>query len=183
MPSMPDPILAETTYTTAHGRLERLRVKGGLRDMAGNPAPYFTLTADIDEWDRGKWHEAGGGAAHSLILAQFPEFADLAALHLSDIEGVPMHALANGYYWYEGGSAPFGRWWPAELEYGRPVTAGQQIDIIARHLRITPCESLDLFNRSLTRAQFADYIEGCRPRWAREAAACIAHHKLEVFRG
>jgi hypothetical protein len=75
----------------------RLDVKGGLEHLRGNARPHFSLTC----WESAPHNpnvECSGGCAHGLILSHWPELADLAALHLADDEGAPMHAEANGWY-------------------------------------------------------------------------------------
>jgi hypothetical protein len=95
---MQDPILA-SRLIPSRTKAYRLsfKVVGGLHYMRGNRKPYFSLTYDS--------HRAGhpnqcqsGSAGHDEILKWFPRFADLAKLHLSDIDGVPMHAEENGWY-------------------------------------------------------------------------------------
>jgi len=75
----------------------KFTVYGGLHHIKGNHAPYFSLTY----WEHRKGFPnqcQSGGAGHERILEYYPQFADLAALHLSDIDGVPMHAESNGWY-------------------------------------------------------------------------------------
>jgi hypothetical protein len=45
------------------------------------------------------------GCLHDEALAAFPELAPIVAVHLSDVDGVPMHAEANGRYHVEQGNA------------------------------------------------------------------------------
>jgi hypothetical protein len=45
------------------------------------------------------------GAIHDEILKEFPALDDLAALHLSDMDGKPLHSFENGKYW-----AGFTKW-------------------------------------------------------------------------
>jgi hypothetical protein len=67
----------------------------------GNQKPYFSLTGRIVENGR----ESVSGAIHKEILEAFPQLEDVAALHLSDIDGKPMHSFENGKYW-----AGFTKW-------------------------------------------------------------------------
>jgi hypothetical protein len=74
-----------------------LTVNGGLEYIKGNRAPHFTLTT----WAHRKGFPdqcQSGGCDHETILKYWPELADLAALDMSDIDGVPMHSDASGWY-------------------------------------------------------------------------------------
>ena len=62
----------------------------GLHYIKGNSAPYFYTTN-------------GHGAAHSEIEAHFPGLKPFVALHLSDDNGLPLHALPNAWYHYAEG--------------------------------------------------------------------------------
>lgn len=104
------PILASKTYVDG-GTTYKMQMLGGLCKLKGNALPYFSLTHDTRrKCKNGRWVEDSCGAGHETILKYFPRFADLAALHLSDVNGVPMHADANGWY-FMAGSFPdaFGR--------------------------------------------------------------------------
>lgn len=91
--SYKDPILGSKQPVNIDGyNNAKVVAKGGLNMIRGNGRPYFSLTCDI--YERGR--DVGGGAAHELILKLFPHLKPLADLHLSDIDGVPMHAAENG---------------------------------------------------------------------------------------
>lgn len=178
-----DPLLKRLEYTEGNTRVV-LKVHGGLHYIKGNSAPYFSLTGDGYENGR----ESFGGACHEVILERAPEFADLAALHLSDIDGVPMHALANGFY-YLGGS----------LVTDSLSRKSPNFSYAAKHFRITEEEA-----RQLVRDYFGDYysetagflarnpmreakerlsvwVEAQRDRWKEEARRCIEKHSLVVY--
>ena len=95
-----------------------------------NKSPYFSITADI--WianqsgrkDRKHRKPIACGCCHDAILAADKTYADIIALHLSDIDGVPMYAFANGYYYLH------------NEEYG--------IKVAARHFRITLEQATEL---------------------------------------
>jgi len=100
---MREPTLAVRTIPADHTKAYRLtmRVVGGLHHIKGNHAPYFSLTADIHR--KGHPNQCqSGGCCHDTILKYCPQFADLAKLHLSDIDGRPMHGEANGWYYLAG---------------------------------------------------------------------------------
>lgn len=89
-----------------------IKALAGLHYIKGNSAPYFTLTGEVLRQTRvdsdGKaWFGDvdSCGAIHETLVAQWPELATLAALHLSDMDGRPMHAAGNGLYWLAGAMA------------------------------------------------------------------------------
>jgi hypothetical protein len=93
-----EPVLAARTIPGHNPRVNlTMRVVGGLHHIASNHAPYFTLTVDTHR--KGHPNQCqSGGCDRATILKYYPKFADLAALHLSDIDGVPMYAESNGWY-------------------------------------------------------------------------------------
>lgn len=90
-----DPIL-RATYTDNGTR--QVYACGGLHYLRGNSAPYFSLTIESYRIVEKRREEDTFGQAHEELVALWPELAPLAALHLSDWYGVPMHAEANGWY-------------------------------------------------------------------------------------
>lgn len=86
--------LREPVLATVQKGGWKMTVWGGLHYIKGNRAPYFSLT--MGSWERGR--EDTFGAAHETILKHCPALADLAALHLSDIDGAPSYAQENGWY-------------------------------------------------------------------------------------
>jgi hypothetical protein len=168
-----DPVLAATTLSPSDGyRVSRtFRVEGGLHYIKGNSSPHFTLTYTA--------HRKGfpeqcysGGAGHDEILRRFPRFADLADLHLSDINGAPMHAVENAAYFAGISTYPDAR----------------NVETLARHLRIAPeaaaelIRQLDTFEtKEAAKAHLVMFIDTQRPRWKAEAESCIAKHNLRVF--
>lgn len=67
---------------------------------SSNKTPYFSITGDIYKAGKpkeDKYHIAGG-CIHQDIIKAFPEYEIFIKLHLSDDNGIPMHAVANGLY-------------------------------------------------------------------------------------
>lgn len=110
----------------------------------------FAVTGELYErhgtWSGKAQHENGRepdacGAIHGEILKAFPGLAPLVALHLSDPDGVPMHAAANAAYFIREGKR----------------------DAAARTLRVAeadlPAEAEDV----------PAFVEAQRARWSEEA--------------
>lgn len=158
-----------------------LTIYAGLHYIRGNPAPYFTLTAEAKEYGRGMQHD--------LILEQCPDLAPLADLHLSDINGVPLHAVENGWYWLEGAAGGWGSRLHGAQHPG--VEPEKCLRILAQHLRLSNREAqnlLSITDRTVQRngliaakQGFAWYVESLKERWKAEAEEAIEHFNLQIF--
>ena len=138
-----------------------ITVEAGLYYIRGNSAPYFSVTAVI--YERGK--DVDGGCLHEMILKYFPQLAPVVALHLSDNDGTPIHAEANGLY-----HLGFGRWSERNDQYA------------ADHFRIPVSEVPELIDHLASGSgydidRYAAFIRECIPRWKAEAAN--ARHCLQ----
>lgn len=207
---MRDPVLASVTIPGAGRTPARfLRALGGLHYLRGNSAPYFSLTMEGGRYNTRAAREDidSCGCNHEEILRRWPRFADLAALHLSDINGEPMHAEANGVYHLAGADPSLFR-----QEYHAGNCGGlpsRETEETCRrrareHFRITEDELSALFVRisaavtpiialhsrrllpveeirNASRAVVAAFVEEMRPRWKAEAEACIQKHGLKVY--
>lgn len=166
-----------------------LVIKFGLHWIKGNRAPYFSITAD--GWENGR--ESFGGACHDIIAERAPGLADVIALHLSDMDGAPMHAEGNGLYWlggivggfvggskYHGGSGSSAK------------TATQCAAIFADHARVTEAEAYSIagnLNRlykseggkAAAESEFKRWTDGQRKRWKAEADALIRKYGLGIY--
>lgn len=195
-----DPVLARFDDGKPKGKRLLFTVHGGVHYIRGNSAPYFSITAA--GYDCGSEF---GGCCHEIILKHFPKFADLVALHLSGIDGMPMHADSNGWYdlaGYFGGAGeryhvgnrerhfpiepPADKPWQ-NTEYRKP-TREECLQIWAEHMRIDLQTAKDAaeaiaakWNWPDMKAAHAAFVEMQRPRWRQEAADCIKRHGLVVY--
>lgn len=158
---------------------------------------HFSLTfrEDVRRHSRWDWLRSGGGEPGGEWHRLFPGLQDVAALHLSDANGVPMHAEANALYWAAGALDGLGqRYHGASGPDGR--TPAQCAEIFARHLRVSSgeaCAFLAELDRAKLRLDLPEYVQtqaplyirayvdAQRPRWRSEAAECIMrHHGVRV---
>lgn len=189
-----DPILAVKSLpvgTDGYRVPLTLKVEGGLHFIKSNHAPYFSLT--YTQHRKGFPNQCySGGAGHEHILKHFPRFADVSALHLSDIDGVPMHAEANGWYWLAGSIGGAGQQYHGGNSNPRKSEA-ECLEVFARHCRIPMEEANAIRSRVISEiAAHADEtsygrdywrreMEAMKPRWKREADETIARHNLKVY--
>lgn len=175
----------------------RITATAQLSWLRGNAKPYFSLTAE------GRDHGSEfGGCCHDEILKHWPDLKPLADLHLSDIDGIPMHAEANGWYnlcgalgglgetYHVGNSdrhmpctPPEGKPWQ-KTEYRHP-TADECVQIFANHCRISLQEAQDfiaslviLYSRDI-REQWRTFCKSLEHRWLIEAKTAIEQFGLE----
>lgn len=142
---------------------------------------YFSVTAE-ETTPKGRFVAAG--CLHNDILKLFPDLKDVVALHLSDRNGIPMHAFSNGWYWLEGACGGLG----SQFHGGNNSDYDQQSPdqcrtILAEHLRISDEEATILVattkrladSDGITAAKnnFQVFVDDQIPRWQREANAAV----------
>ncbi|MBE6322694.1 MAG: hypothetical protein E7073_06730 [Bacteroidales bacterium] len=127
-----------------------------LNDKCNNGHEDFSITYTsylFSKYYRGKWREYGGGCGSDLWkILNHPDLKLICNLHLSDFNGVPMHAIENSYYWFEKGN----------------ITYVQKI------LRATD-EEMDELQYISNKGDFrtAVVVMGLPNRWKAEALECI----------
>lgn len=149
---------------------------------------YFSVTGEIYEKGRspGKptvQHPTGGklwlsccGCVHDQILEAFPNVAPLVALHLSSIDGVPMHAESNGWYWLAGMLGGMG-----DRYHGGNGTDAKTPDecrkIFADHCRVPIHEAAGIAElvrlADDPRATWKRIYNSMLPRWKQEAESAL----------
>jgi hypothetical protein len=86
-------------FYTEDGARMRITAKVRYDDSCRNGHNSFAITCDIATQKRnGRWYDEGGGAAHELIAAHFPELAPFMKWHLTSSDG-PLHYIENTAYW------------------------------------------------------------------------------------
>jgi len=149
-------------------------------DGAGGMSPGFAITAT--GWEkrgarsgRERARNAYGmprdcdfaGCVHDMILTAAPELAPLVTAHLAANNGTPMHAEANGWYFYTGAATKYER-----EHYGEEYATryGTPHERAARALHIAP-EDLPT---GLHRDEFAALVRSLADHWWAQAQAARA---------
>src|SRR5277367_5866563 len=152
------------------------------RGDPGELSPAFSVTTDRYEphgTRSGKWRHRrerdpdSCGCLHDAALLAFPELAPLVELHLADSEtGEPMHAEANGLYFYRAArGAPGG--WSDDCRHAE--REGLTVEAYARRvacsiLRADEIPLDDVPEQELAGA-FYEFVDDLRERWHAEARA------------
>lgn len=151
---------------------EVITVNIRLNDECKNGHQDFSITGDIYQAGKPKIdkYHISGGCIHEEIEKHFPEFIPFIRLHLCDYEGVPMHAVANGFY---------------HLREGFNYTKPQEQNFDAKYCeyyRVTPAQ-LEALKTAKNQTQFAvKLVElGILEQWKQEANAAIK--QLEELTG
>jgi len=141
----------------------------------GNQKPYFSLTGRIVENGR----ESVSGAIHDEILKAFPELDDLVAMHLSDIDGKPMHSFENGKYW-----AGFTKWEDGNIKnlsqlwrISQKSAERLQYDILN-----IQCQDIKIETEEdvLPETLLKEFHDRQLRRWKQEADNVIKKYSLEI---
>lgn len=136
---------------------ETLTATAHLTKFAGQDA-YFSLTGELYERRR----MVACGCMHDDLMKVWPDLEPLVVLHLSAANGMPTHAMENGWYWL-----------------GKTKWQSFDRDAVARHFRILPCQADILRITIETKAQMQDWVNEQKPRWKAEADNAIATFDLQ----
>jgi len=147
--------------------MEKTAINIRFDDQCGNGHADFAITCDV--WEKtgsGHWRETMGGCCHEHILKLRPDLKIFVDLHLSDQNGAPMYATANGFYHL----------------FDKAKTQSERGRIAEEYLRCTPAE-LEVLRAVENKDYFQYSLEnlGLPERWKKEAALAIA--KLEELTG
>lgn len=160
--------------------------------------PYFSITADL--YEKGKpltdRNYIAGGCLHDKILVAAPSLKPFVDIHLSDLEGIPMHAVENGFYWLcKAAGIP--------QEYAPKQDAETCFSDLLSHLRIDKQEGNKIMGEVVTKYmdgkdkllfdeitpetrakqeqqgildaknEFKKIVDSIKPRWQNEASQAI----------
>ena len=122
--------------------------------LHGSPR-YFSVTGEIWGAKDGKKSSPDmltGGCIHDEILKYFPEMKDIVSLHLSNMNGIPMYAISNGYYYYK--QSP-----KQGFDYIRLPEVQRNVEINDEN-------------------EFASLVESLKPMYKKEAEEAILKYNL-----
>jgi hypothetical protein len=135
----------------------------------------FAITADLWEkrgnrsgksrWKAGREQDAGG-CMHDEILRAAPSLRPLVTVHCADPDGTPMHAVANGWYFYSGKAS----------QHDKPWDNPEGLSDLARGARALSIPAEDL-PADMDHDAFVAFAESLRPHWAEQAK--VARELLE----
>jgi hypothetical protein len=185
---MANPILREHIDTVTG---VTTRALGGLHFIRGNNLPYFSLT--YESIQPGRREADSCGAEHGDVVGKWPELRLLADIHLADINGVPLHAVENGWWFLatapriqDDGLAGSAKWCPSDKK-----TERHYLEIFGEHCRVTLLKAYEVKARLLEVADkdglavakliFKAWVEEQKPRWKLEASHAIKFLDLKVF--
>lgn len=84
-------------FYTEDGTRYRITAKVRYDDHCGNGHNSFSITATIDQNERGIWRNDMGGCCHDEVAKHFPQLAPFIKWHLTSSDG-PMHYVENTVY-------------------------------------------------------------------------------------
>lgn len=147
------------------------------RDDSGALSPGFSVTGSV--WEkhgkisgtarkRNGREEDMGGCVHDEVLTAFPHLAPIVHVHLADQSGLPMHAKANGWYFYSGDASAHER---KMIDLGKDYGYSRNLEMsdhdrAARSINVPPAE----LPTGLTKGGFEAFVDGLAERYAADAA-------------
>ena len=181
--------IAERRWTVDLPDRYRFNARAALDHIEGNRRPHFTTTGELlNLRRRGDNQIEACGQMQEETRAHFPEMAPLLAIHSSDDDGTPMHALENARYWF--GLCYFDpktrlRPMSPHTEYSNQTFETDPVDgrewapeTVARHLRVTIPQAREwraYITSDPNESEALRYmIRTLSPRWAEEAARALA---------
>lgn len=141
-----------TKKNTKNG--ETLTVTITLDDDCNNGHQDFSITREAYEAGKPRTDKylITAGCIHEKILNHFPEFEIFVNLHLCDYRGIPMHAVANGFF------------------HINDKEGGMNKDEFCKYYRVTP-QQYDILKTSEDETLFAYNLVklGILDQWRKEA--------------
>jgi hypothetical protein len=172
---------------------------GFIRINISTEREYFSITADIcadSTFRDSKIHACG--CLHEDITEAAPELKPFIDLHLSTLDGVPMHAVENGFYWLcKAAGIP--------QQYAPEQSQEKCFSFLLSHLRVSEQEGDQIMGKVVNayidgkakiaicdpvsprckqeqekqgifdaKNHFKKIVDSMKPRWQKEAAKALA---------
>lgn len=164
----------QITTTTPNGRLQI-----NISTYGCGGRSYFSITAD--EYENGR--HVACGCLHDEILKVRPDLKFLVDIHLADMDGVPMYAEANGWYWLAKAAGIDQTFEPdqsifkcAEIFASHVRTGDEYAEFLIDKVREAydaSTEDLQTFRSNCARAVWKQEMEKLRPLWKSQAHAAL----------
>lgn len=159
--------------------------------------PYFSITADLCRNDLFTDRGIFACGCFDEILSIRPDLKPFVGLHLSNLDGVPMHAEENGFYWLAKAAGIPQKYKPdqsvetctkylqSHLRLGYSETLFLIAQVATAYIdgkdelffeEITPETRAKQEEQGIFRAKtiFKKEVESMKPRWKAEAEAAIS---------
>lgn len=135
--------------------------------------PYFSITGELYEEGKSKIERnlIACGCIHEDILEVAPELKALVDLHLSDLDGVPIHAEENGWFWLAKASG-------VPQPYEPSQDSNKCFKFFCQHARLSTEDAQEVVDRVKRnpvrgREMWGKYLDGLRPVWHDQAQKAI----------
>lgn len=135
---------------------------------------YFSVTGNAHYNFRRDLSPSIGGCIHEILLKIWPKsLKNLIPLHLSDLNGVPMYAVENGFYWIAGACGGLGEKYHGAND-GRHTPDDCYL-IAKNHFRANDADISALMEEARKRGKAAveEYVSRQLPRWKMEAQKAL----------
>lgn len=130
---------------------------------------YFSVTCSFLD---------AGGCMHDVVLKHRPDLKPIVDLHLSDLNGIPMYDVENGFYWISGACGGLGEQYHGSNDDRH--STDDCFQIAKDHFRATDQAISDLMknvkekNDSYERKQVVrEFCVRQEPRWKQEAEKAL----------
>ena len=158
--------LKDRIYDEEFGNLD-LVIEYGLESSIRQDEPYFVIGCSAKD------HKGRAVVAideFEMVLKAHPDMKDLVDMYNSDINGVPLYALDNGWHYV------------SEPRLRKPLCDQDRTDLVSGYLRIPYDVADDIIGKAgrgeYTKKDFAKFIEEQKPRWKEEANAILEKYNL-----